>query len=84
LEPADWIRHVREVVPSLRVSVETEVGDPWGPRLSTAIGTTWKLYLLYAGGMTAKKQVQSTVKAVARRVRSGPAAMRRWITGHTR
>jgi patatin-related protein len=83
LKPADWVRHGQKVIPSLRVSVETEVGDPWGARLSTAIGSTWKLYLLYAGATTATKQVQSTVKAVARRVRSGPAAIRRWITGHT-
>jgi patatin-related protein len=84
LTPADWVRQGQKMIPSLRVSVESEVKDPWGARLSTAINLAWKTYNVYAGLANAQQRAQATVKAVARRVGGGPGAIRRWITRRSR
>jgi patatin-related protein len=84
MKAADVARHGQKVVPSLRASIATEVRDPWGARMSSAIGVAWQAYRTYAGVSSARQRAQTTVQGVASRVRNGPAALRRWITGRSR
>ena len=84
LTHADWVRHGEKVVPSLRVSIESEVKRPWAPHLSKVIAGVWWLYRKGVGLTTAQRRVRSTVAAAAHRVWSGPAAMWRRITGRSR
>lgn len=84
LTRADWVRHGEKVIPSLRVSIESEVTGPWGARLSRAIGGVWWLYRARVGLSTAPGRARSTVTAAARRVWSGPASVWRRITGRSR
>ncbi len=84
LTHADWVRHGEKVIPSLRVSIESEVKRPWAPHLSRAIAGVWWLYRAGVGLSTAPTRVRSTAAAAARRVWGGPAALWRRITGRSR
>jgi patatin-related protein len=83
LTHADWVRHGQKVIPSLRVSIESEVRRPWGTGLSMTIAGVWGLYRAGVGLSTAPTRVRSTAAAAARRVWDGPAALWRRITGRS-